>query len=371
MVAVLRHLRRRRGADRRRVVGAARRGDARVGPPQRRRTCPGAPTWRTTLAPELRDGDIVITLGAGDVWMVGEEILQAARDVTSDETSARRGARRRRRAALRRADERATPRCASAARSTPGSRPARSPRSARCAPPAPRAASVSRAFGSGSNLLVRDGGMRGVAVSLEKLREVRIERRTGEGAALWVDAGASTGKLLAFATRENLGGVEFLGGVPGTVGGGMIMNAGTYLGEFKDVTFEVARRRRAGRAVVRDNAGCGFRYRHSDDPGRRRGHRRAPARCRRGRARRSKPAVRELRERRKAREPHGVPNAGSIFKNPPERLRRAADRGVRPQGPARRRRRGLAGARQLAGQRRRRDARRICSRWWRSCAPRS
>ncbi len=54
-----------------------------------------------------------------------------------------------------------------------------------------------------------------------------------------VDAGASTGKLLKVATERELGGVEFLGGVPGTVGGGMIMNAGTYLGEFKDVTVRV------------------------------------------------------------------------------------------------------------------------------------
>ncbi|MCU1278524.1 MAG: UDP-N-acetylenolpyruvoylglucosamine reductase, partial [bacterium] len=93
----------------------------------------------------------------------------------------------------------------------------------------------SRAFGSGSNLLVRDGGLRGVALSLKLLNGVRIEARQDDGAHLWLDAGASTGKVLSFATRENLGGVEFLGGVPGTVGGGMIMNAGTYLGEFKDV----------------------------------------------------------------------------------------------------------------------------------------
>src|SRR5262245_58757989 len=76
---------------------------------------------------------------------------------------------------------------------------------------------VSRGFGSGSNLLVRDGGIRGVAITLKKLAEVRIERRDGDGAAretvaVWVDAGASTGKVLSFCTRQELGGVEFLGG---------------------------------------------------------------------------------------------------------------------------------------------------------------
>ena len=175
---------------------------------------------------------------------------------------------------------------------------------------------TSRAFGSGSNLLVRDGGLRGCAISLERLRDVRIERRHDDGAELWLDAGASTGKVLSFATRENLGGVEFLGGVPGTVGGGMIMNAGTYLGEFKDVTTEVHAVDEAGALVVRDNAGCGFRYRHSEIPA---ADVVVGARLRlktRPRAE-IETAVRELRDRRKAREPHGVPNAGSIFKNPP------------------------------------------------------
>ena len=174
----------------------------------------------------------------------------------------------------------------------------------------------SRAFGSGSNLLVRDGGLRGCAISLEKLRDVRIERRTDDGAELWLDAGASTGKVLSFATRENLGGVEFLGGVPGTVGGGMIMNAGTYLGEFKDVTTEVHAVDEKGALVVRDNAQCGFRYRHSDIPA---SDVVTGARLRLKTRPRAEidAAVRELRDRRKSREPHGVPNAGSIFKNPP------------------------------------------------------
>jgi len=176
---------------------------------------------------------------------------------------------------------------------------------------------VSRGFGSGSNLLVRDGGIRGVAITLKKLAQITIEARHADGSAdVWLHAGASTGKVLSVATRESLGGVEFLGGVPGTVGGGMIMNAGTYLGEFKDVTTEVHAVDERGAAVVRDNAQCGFRYRHSDIPaldvvtGARL---RLPARAREE----IDKVVRELRDRRKSREPHGVPNAGSIFKNPP------------------------------------------------------
>src|SRR5205814_5120428 len=110
------------------------------------------------------------------------------------------------------------------------------------------------------------GGIRGCAITLKLLNGVRIEQRHDDGATLWLEAGASTGKVLSFATRENLGGVEFLGGVPGTVGGGMIMNAGTYLGEFKDVTTEVDAVDESGELIRRNNEQCGFQYRHSAIP---------------------------------------------------------------------------------------------------------
>lgn len=169
-----------------------------------------------------------------------------------------------------------------------------------------------RAFGSGSNLLVRDGGIRGVAFALKRMTEVSVS----DGGAVYVEGGASTGKLLKVATENALGGVEFLGGVPGTVGGGIIMNAGTYLGEFKDVTVDVSCIDVAGQQFTRSNHECGFRYRHSDIPATDvvvAVRLQLPSRPRAE----IEKAVRELRDRRKAREPHGVPNAGSIFKNPP------------------------------------------------------
>ncbi len=174
---------------------------------------------------------------------------------------------------------------------------------------------VSRGFGSGSNLLVRDGGVRGVAISLKHLASVARSDDT-EGANLHVEAGAATGKLLSFATQQEMGGVEFLGGVPGTVGGGLIMNAGTYLGEFKDVTVRVHSVDERGEEVSRAAAECGFAYRHSTLPPSElvvRATLRLPPRPRAEIER----AVRDLRDRRRAREPHGVANAGSIFKNPP------------------------------------------------------
>jgi UDP-N-acetylmuramate dehydrogenase len=173
---------------------------------------------------------------------------------------------------------------------------------------------ATHAFGAGSNLLVRDGGVRGVALSLRHLNNVSWNGVDEN--VVFVEAGASTGKLLAYATKKGLGGLEFLGGVPGTVGGGLIMNAGTYLGEFKDVTAEVLSVTADGTFVTRNNAECGFAYRKSLLP---------PSEIVTYAKLELRPrpteeivaVVRELRDRRKAREPHGVPNAGSIFKNPP------------------------------------------------------
>lgn len=167
-------------------------------------------------------------------------------------------------------------------------------------------------LGGGSNLLVRDGGVRGVVLSTRSLRAIEREGELG----IHVESGVSTGKLLSCAMKWELGGLEFLGGVPGSVGGGMVMNAGTYLGEFKDVTTRVRSLRLSdGQIVERSNAECHFVYRGSALPV--------------GEivvdvwlemARRAKEeiqeAVKDLRARRKEREPKGASNAGSVFKNP-------------------------------------------------------
>jgi UDP-N-acetylmuramate dehydrogenase len=169
------------------------------------------------------------------------------------------------------------------------------------------------AVGGGSNLLCRDGGIRGLVVASRSLR--RLER-LGETLVI-VEAGVSTGRLLHAATEWALGGVEFLGGVPGSVGGGLVMNAGTYLGEFKDVTVEVASVRWSdGTLVRRGAADCGFRYRHSDLPPDEIVVESTLSLRPRPRAE-IEAEVRALRDRRHDREPKGLPNAGSIWKNPP------------------------------------------------------
>lgn len=167
--------------------------------------------------------------------------------------------------------------------------------------------------GGGSNLLVRDGGVRGVVLGTGRLRGLA---RVGP-TAIHVEAGVSTGKVLSLALAHELGGVEFLGGVPGSVGGGMIMNAGTYLGEFKDVTTWVETVRLAdGEVIRRDNAACGFRYRHSDLPASEVVVAAELALRPRPRAEIQAEVV-ALRRRRAEREPKKVASNGSTFKNPP------------------------------------------------------
>jgi UDP-N-acetylmuramate dehydrogenase len=167
--------------------------------------------------------------------------------------------------------------------------------------------------GGGSNLLVRDGGVRGVVLGTGRLRGLEVVGPT----AIRVLAGVSTGKVLSAALAHDLGGVEFLGGVPGSIGGGLIMNAGTYLGELKDVTTWVETVRLAdGEVIRRDNPACGFRYRDSDLP---------PTEVvvaaeltLRPRPRADIQAdVVALRRRRAEREPRKVASNGSTFKNPP------------------------------------------------------
>ncbi|MBE7450915.1 MAG: UDP-N-acetylmuramate dehydrogenase [Kofleriaceae bacterium] len=167
--------------------------------------------------------------------------------------------------------------------------------------------------GGGSNLLVRDAGIRGVVLHTGRLRRIEVV----DGAAIEVEAGVSTGKVLSLAMKHDLGGVEFLGGVPGSVGGGLIMNAGTYLGEFTDVTRWVESVRLSdGERVRRDHAACGFRYRASDLPPDEVVVRARLALRPRPRAE-IEAEVRALRQRRADREPKKVASNGSTFKNPP------------------------------------------------------
>ena len=117
-------------------------------------------------------------------------------------------------------------------------------------------------LGVGSNLLVRDGGVKGVVIRLMRgFTEVVID-----GAE--VRAGAGTLDLnVALTARDHaLAGLEFLSGIPGTVGGAVAMNAGAYGGELSEVLLSAEAIDRSGARHRIDAAGMGFSYRHTGVP---------------------------------------------------------------------------------------------------------
>jgi UDP-N-acetylmuramate dehydrogenase len=119
-------------------------------------------------------------------------------------------------------------------------------------------------FGVGSNLLVRDGGVRGVVVRLSA-RGFGEASRAGEGR---IRAGTALPdkRLAAFALEAGLGGFAFLHGIPGTVGGALRMNAGANGAETRERLVEAVAIDRRGERRVFSNAGMGFTYRHSAAP---------------------------------------------------------------------------------------------------------
>lgn len=113
-------------------------------------------------------------------------------------------------------------------------------------------------LGNASNLIVRDGGIRGVTIILTKLKNIKVEDHV-----IIVEAGAPIIELSKIAYEHDLTGLEFACGIPGSVGGAVYMNAGAYGGEVKDVIDTVTVLTRAGEIKELSNKEMHFRYRNS------------------------------------------------------------------------------------------------------------
>ncbi len=176
-------------------------------------------------------------------------------------------------------------------------------------------------LGGGTNVLVRDGGFRGVVINLKRMQKIAIEREYrsigGLFAVINAEAGALLPKVLAFTAEEGLTGFEFAAGIPGTIGGAVCMNAGTSRGEIGDIIESVGLISPAGEIVTKGRDDMGFGYRTALIP---EGHLVIDAKMivRREDKEKIKNDIRELLDARKERQPWGFPNAGSIFKNPHE-----------------------------------------------------
>ena len=174
-------------------------------------------------------------------------------------------------------------------------------------------------LGGGTNLLVRDGGFRGVAISLKKMAAIEIAREYrslgGSFSVITVGAGALLAKLLSFTVERGLTGLEFATGIPGTLGGAVCMNAGTAQGEMGDIIDTVTLVSPDGELIFRHREEMGFGYRTASIPT---DHVVLEAKIilRYGDAGKIKDRVKQIMAGRKERQPWGSPNAGSVFKNP-------------------------------------------------------
>nr|WP_031230344.1 UDP-N-acetylmuramate dehydrogenase [Asticcacaulis sp. YBE204] len=116
-------------------------------------------------------------------------------------------------------------------------------------------------IGVGSNLLVRDGGLDGVVVRLGR-NFAQVEAR-GDN-RIYAGAAALDANVAKVAAQNGIAGLEFYRGVPGTIGGALVMNAGCYGSETKDILVEAYALTRAGERITISNADMGYSYRHSE-----------------------------------------------------------------------------------------------------------
>jgi UDP-N-acetylmuramate dehydrogenase len=170
--------------------------------------------------------------------------------------------------------------------------------------------------GKGSNLLFPDEGYRGVVILLKGLFEA-VDRDRKKRGSLLAGGGVGLSRLLSFCRSHDLGGLEFLAGIPGTLGGAVVMNAGAFGRDMGDVIGEVHLITAKGETTVLDSGELSFSYRHLAIP---EGSVVVKARLALNFMPGERVAMKmeEYLARRKREQPSGLPSAGSIFKNPPD-----------------------------------------------------
>lgn len=117
-------------------------------------------------------------------------------------------------------------------------------------------------IGNGSNILVKDKGIRGIVIKLD-FNRVTIEAIDDKYVKVIAEAGATLGAISQMLLKENISGFEFASGIPGTIGGAIRMNAGAYGGEFKDIVIKTKCLDEYGNVHILKNEEQRFSYRHS------------------------------------------------------------------------------------------------------------
>lgn len=167
-------------------------------------------------------------------------------------------------------------------------------------------------LGNGSNLLVGDRGYRGVVIQLYK----NFDQVVIEGTTVKARAGAMLIRVAREAGKAGLTGLEFASGIPGTIGGAMVMNAGAYGGEMKDVVSEVTVLTPEGEVKTLTGEEMDFRYRTSVVESKKYIVLEAVMELKKGDPVQIQEQMQEFLARRKEKQPVEYPSAGSTFKRP-------------------------------------------------------
>ena len=167
-------------------------------------------------------------------------------------------------------------------------------------------------MGNGSNLLVRDGGLRGIVLKIgEGYNHIELK-----GNEIICQAGASLTAISRFALKNSLKGFEFANGIPGTIGGGVIMNAGAYGGELKDVVKRVRLLDGQGQVLTFSGKEMEFRYRGSKALDEGLIVLTVEIQLEKGNEEEIKDNLKHLTKQRTSKQPLDLPSAGSTFKRP-------------------------------------------------------
>lgn len=167
-------------------------------------------------------------------------------------------------------------------------------------------------IGNGSNLLVGDQGIRGVVIEFGRSAEEIVI----QGEQMHVTAGTMLSKAANEAAANGLSGLEFAAGIPGTVGGAVVMNAGAYGGEMKDVIRTVTVLTKEGEKQTLTLEELDLGYRHSCIPENNYIVLSAELSLQKADTEQIRTVMADLRERRVTKQPLEYPSAGSTFKRP-------------------------------------------------------
>lgn len=167
--------------------------------------------------------------------------------------------------------------------------------------------------GNGSNLLVTDKGIRGLVVKLD-LKEIQIIQIDEQNIEVIVDSGVPIGTLAQKLLKEEITGFEELAGIPGTIGGAILMDAGAYGKEMKDIVQEVTTIDYNGNIQIFSNEQSEFTYRHSKFSNEDYIILKTKLLFKKGNKEEIKQKMNEFSKSRKEKQPIEYPSAGSTFK---------------------------------------------------------